>query len=55
MTHIEEGTIGTFSGDTTSTHIDHTKYNALLDTYATGSCISEAYSHSLMLTSIYPM
>ena len=50
INHTDEVIIGTEQGTTFPTKIDTTMCNALIDTGATKSCISEKYYQSLSLT-----
>ena len=52
INHTEEVIIGTEQGTTFPTKIGTSMCNALLDTGATKSCISEKYYQSLALTKI---
>ena len=51
--HTEEVIIGTEQGTTFPTKMDTSMCNALIDTGATKSCISEKYYQSLPLTKIH--
>ena len=51
--HTEEVIIGTEQGMTFPTKIGTSMCNALIDTGATKSCISEKYYQSLPLTKIH--
>ena len=50
INHTEEGIIGMGQGTTFPTKIGTSMCNALIDTGATKSCISEKYYQSLSLT-----
>ena len=52
INHTEEVIIGTEQGTTFPTKIGASMCNALIDTGATKSCISEKYYQSLSLTKI---
>ena len=52
INHTEEVVIGAEHGSTFPTKIGISVCNALIDTGATRSCISEKYSQSLLLTKI---
>ena len=52
INHMEEVVIGSEQGTTFPTKIGTSMCNALIDTGATRSCISEKYYQSLLLTKI---
>ena len=52
INHMEEVVIGSEQGTTFPTRIGTSMCNALIDTGATRSCISEKYYLSLLLTKI---
>ena len=53
INHMEEVIIGTEQGTTFPTKIGTSMCNALIDTSATKSCISEKYYHDIPLTKIH--
>ena len=53
INHMEEVIIGTEQGTTFPTKIGTSMCNALIDTGATKSCISEKYYHDIPSTKIH--
>ena len=53
INHTEEVIIGTEQGTTFPTKIGTSMCNALIDTSAIGSCISEKYYQNFLLTKIH--